>query len=111
MIQTQLIGSGHVECAVVLRRKDGSVKAVSLGYQPSIELLQAITTAMRDPSSAREHGIQFNGASHTCIRADQWAIYAKKVSDCYLVSLVSLLAYVEIRRFCSSGEWKTDCVW
>ena len=89
MIQTQLIGSGHVECAVVLRRRDGSVKAVSLGYQPSIELLQAITTAMRDPSSAREHGIQFNGASHTCIRADQWAIYAKKVSDCYLVSLLA----------------------
>lgn len=80
VIQTHLIGSGHVECAAVLRRKDGAVKATSLGFQPSRELLSAVTGAVKDPASAREHGVQFNGASYTCCRADQWAIYAKKVS-------------------------------
>ena len=83
VIQTQLIGSGHVECAVILRRRDGAVKAASLGYQPSAELVQAITAAVREPASAREHGVQFNGASYTCVRADQWAVYAK-VSDFFM---------------------------
>ena len=64
----------------MFRRKDGAVKATSLGFQPSRELLEAVTAAVRDPASAREHGVQFNGASYVCVRADQWAIYAKKVS-------------------------------
>lgn len=33
VIHTHLIGSGHVECAAVLRKKDGAVKATSVGYQ------------------------------------------------------------------------------
>lgn len=68
-----------MECAAVLRRRDGAVKATSLAYQPSEELLQAVSAAVRDPHSAKEHGVQFNGASYTCVRADQWAIYGKKV--------------------------------
>ena len=79
VIQTHLIGSGHVECAAVLRRRDGAVKATSLGYQPSTELIHAVSGAVRDPASARERGVQFNGASYTCVRADQWAVYGKKV--------------------------------
>ena len=102
MVQEQLIGSGHVEWAVVLRRKDGAVRATSLGYQargretlafvapclthgplspyqPSEELIRAVLEAFRDPARAREHGLQFNGASYSCVRADQWAVYAKKV--------------------------------
>ena len=80
MIQSHLIGSGHVECAALLRRKDGTVKAASLGFQPSRELVKAVTAAVRDPASAREHGVNYNGASYTCVRADQWAVYGKKVS-------------------------------
>ena len=80
VIQSQLVGSGHVECAAVLRRRDGALKATSLAYQPSEELLRAISVAVSDPASAREHGVQFNGASYTCVRADQWAIYGKKVT-------------------------------
>ena len=79
VIQSQLVGSGHVECAAVLRRRDGALKATSLAYQPSEELLRVISVAVSDPASAREHGVQFNGASYTCVRADQWAIYGKKV--------------------------------
>ena len=80
VLQSQLIGSGHVECAAVLRRRDGAVKATSLAYQPSDEMLRAVSAAVSDPASAREHGVQFNGAAYTCVRADQWAIYGKKVN-------------------------------
>ena len=31
-------------------------------------------------SSARQHGIHFNGATYKCIRADKGSIYAKKVN-------------------------------
>ena len=47
--------------------------------QPSEELIRAVLEAFRDPARAREHGLQFNGASYSCVRADQWAVYAKKV--------------------------------
>ena len=55
------------------------MKTTSLGYQPSEELLRAVSAAVRDPASAREHGVQFNGASYNVVRADEWAIYGKKV--------------------------------
>ena len=55
------------------------MKATSLAYQPSEELLRAVSGALSDPASAREHGVHFNGASYTCVRADEWAIYGKKV--------------------------------
>ena len=35
----------------------------------------------KNPPQAREHGIYFNGASYSCIRADKNSIYAKKVCD------------------------------
>ena len=60
------------------------MKATSLGYQPSTELIHAVSVAVRDPASARERGVQFNGASYTCVRADQWAVYGKKV--CTIIS-------------------------
>ncbi|CAI8045287.1 Profilin-A [Geodia barretti] len=87
VIQSQLVGSGHVECAAVLRRRDGALKATSLAYQPSEELLRAISVAVSDPASAREHGVQFNGASYTCVRADQWAIYGKKKTGGFVAAV------------------------
>ena len=47
--------------------------------QPSSEQIEAITAAFKNPPQAREHGIYFNGASYSCIRADKNSVYAKKV--------------------------------
>ena len=52
---------------------------MSMPLQPSTEQIEAITAAFKNPPQAREHGIYFNGASYTCIRADKNSIYAKKV--------------------------------
>ncbi len=42
--------------------------------------MDSLVEAFHNPISAREHGIQFNGASYKCVRADKDSIYAKKVS-------------------------------
>ena len=36
VLQEGLIGTGHVENAAMIRRKDGAVKATSLGYEVRI---------------------------------------------------------------------------
>ncbi len=47
--------------------------------QPSREQVEALLTAFKAPSAARENGIRFNGATYKCVRADKDALYAKKV--------------------------------
>ena len=95
LIHESLVATGHVECAAIIRRKDSSIRATSVGYtvsilicwtvikrkrlQPSTEQIEAITAAFKNPPQAREHGIYFNGASYSCIRADKNSVYAKKV--------------------------------
>ena len=33
LLQECLIATGHVECSTIIKRKDGSVKASSVGYE------------------------------------------------------------------------------
>lgn len=78
LLHDSLVGSGHVECCALVRRKDGAVKASSIGYEPSAEQVLALNEAFKNPSPCREHGIHFNGATYQCVRADKNSIYAKK---------------------------------
>ena len=36
LIHESLIATGHVECAAVIRRKDSSIRATSVGYTVSV---------------------------------------------------------------------------
>ena len=47
--------------------------------QPTIEQADALQEAFLNCTSARQHGIHFNGATYKCVRADKESIYAKKV--------------------------------
>ena len=49
--------------------------------QPSGEQADALQEAFVNSTSARQHGIHFNGATYKCIRADKGSLYAKKVID------------------------------
>ena len=48
--------------------------------QPTTEQADALQEAFVNSTSARQHGIHFNGATYKCIRADKESIYAKKVN-------------------------------
>ncbi|XP_065906724.1 profilin-4-like [Dysidea avara] len=84
LIHESLVATGHVECAAIIRRKDSSIRATSVGYTPSAEQIEAITAAFKNPPQAREHGIYFNGASYCCIRADKNSVYAKKAKSGFI---------------------------
>ncbi|XP_064405154.1 profilin-4-like isoform X2 [Halichondria panicea] len=77
LLHESLIATGHVE-SCTLFKKDRTIKASSIGYEPSPEQMDSLVEAFHNPISAREHGIQFNGASYKCVRADKDSIYAKK---------------------------------
>ena len=36
LIHESLVATGHVECAAIIRRKDSSIRATSVGYTVSI---------------------------------------------------------------------------
>ncbi|XP_064405153.1 profilin-4-like isoform X1 [Halichondria panicea] len=72
LLHESLIATGHVE-SCTLFKKDRTIKASSIGYE-----MDSLVEAFHNPISAREHGIQFNGASYKCVRADKDSIYAKK---------------------------------
>lgn len=56
--------------------------------QPSTDQAESLIEAFHNPTSTREHGIHFNGATYKCVRADKDSIYAKKVNYSILVMLV-----------------------
>lgn len=62
--------------------------------QPTVEQMDALVGAFHNPTSAREQGIHFNGASYKCVRADKDSIYAKKV--CFKLTLC--MHYVQIQE-------------
>ena len=41
--------------------------------------MEALIAAFNDTAAARDKGVRFNGAVYQCVRADDVAIYAKKV--------------------------------
>jgi len=38
LIHESLVATGHVECAAIIRRKDSSIRATSVGYTVSTQL-------------------------------------------------------------------------
>lgn len=79
--------------------------------QPTPEQITALIEAFHNPTSAREHGIQFNGASYKCVRADKDSIYAKKVGlleHCYSSGNFSITGRV---GFCGRYDQLYGCIW
>ena len=79
LVHECMVKSGQVECAAIVKKSDGSVRATSVGYEVTSEQSSAIFAAFANPNDAMKKGVKFNGAFYKCIRADKDAIYAKKV--------------------------------
>lgn len=78
VLHETLVVTGHVECCAIFKRKDFSVKATSVGYQPSFEQVKALIEAFDNTYTSRDNNIHFNGATYRCIKADKNSIYATK---------------------------------
>lgn len=72
--------------------------------------MDSLVEAFHNPISAREHGIQFNGASYKCVRADKDSIYAKKVGIKIILPLTEFPGTGGVRIRSSQDELH-DYIW
>ena len=79
LLHDALISTNHVEKCALIKKSDGSLKAFSIGFQPSPEDIQTLIDAFENTTRVRDKGIYFDEYHYRCIRADDDAIYAKEV--------------------------------
>lgn len=87
LLQESLLGTKHINHAVIIRRKDGHVKAKSPGLTVSLCLtsqfphseFQKIETAFSNPADLRTNFalLTILDISYKAVRADELSIYAK----------------------------------
>lgn len=77
LLQDALIETGHVSNCALIRRKDATIRASSVGFIIYPEQVQALLEAFKNPPQTREDGILFDNKLFKCIRADKNSIYAK----------------------------------
>lgn len=77
LLHDSLIGTGHVQQCALIRRKDGAVRASSVGFHLSPEQIKTLLDTMKNPSQARDEGLVFDDKRYKCVRADYSAIYSK----------------------------------
>ncbi|KAH9500185.1 Profilin-4 [Bulinus truncatus] len=77
LLQDALISTGHVHQCAIIRRKDASVRASSLGFNLYPDQVSLLLDAFKNPPQTREEGIYFDDKQFKCVRADKNSIYAK----------------------------------
>ena len=81
LLQDGLIASGHVEHAAIIRRKDSSLRASSVGFLLDPEEISYIVKLFREPTVLRNEGFQLTstGYEYQCLRSDKNSIYGRVV--------------------------------
>ena len=100
LIQECLLGSGHVECAAIIQKRNGLVRATSVGYEVTAEQSLAILRGIENPPLVRETGLRFNGATYKCVRCDKDALYGKKENSGFVA--IQTKSYVVYGSYNSS---------
>ena len=79
LLQDGLISTGHVEHAAIIRRKDSSLRASSVGFMLDPEELSYIIKLFREPTQLRSDGFRLSstGLEYQCLRSDKNSIYAR----------------------------------
>ncbi|KAI8520859.1 Profilin-4 [Branchiostoma belcheri] len=77
LLHDALISTEHVEHCCILRRKDVSLRASSVGFTLYQDQIQMFVDAFKNPPQTREDGLYFEDRHYKCVRADKNAVYAK----------------------------------
>ncbi|XP_046327904.1 profilin-4-like [Haliotis cracherodii] len=92
LLHDALISTDHVQQCAIVRRKDCTVRASSVGFNLYPDQVQMLLDAFKNPPQTREEGIYFDDKQYKCVRADKNSIYAKcHKKGLILVKTVSLL--------------------
>lgn len=77
LLHDALISTDHVQHCAIIRRKDYSVRASSVGFNLYPDQVQMLLDAFKNPPQTREEGIYFDDRQYKCVRADKNSIYGK----------------------------------
>ncbi|XP_052241510.1 profilin-4-like isoform X2 [Dreissena polymorpha] len=77
LLHDALISTEHVQQCAIVRRKDCSVRASSVGFNLYQDQVQVLLDAFKNPPQTREEGIYFDDRQFKCVRADKTSIYGK----------------------------------
>eukprot|EP00794_Sanderia_malayensis_P000428 gene428-1069_t len=78
LLQDSLIATGNVEHCAIIRRKDSSLRASSVGFSITPGEIEDFIEAFKHPTQTREDGLTLNNIRYKCVRADKFSIYGKK---------------------------------
>ncbi|KXS22308.1 Profilin/allergen [Gonapodya prolifera JEL478] len=89
-INETLLATRNIRDAAILRRKDGAIKAKTLGFffntcksiteQLVDDELSKLSTAMDNPQHARTSGFELMSSHYKAVRADGLSLYGKNES-------------------------------
>ncbi|CAH1798317.1 unnamed protein product [Owenia fusiformis] len=77
LLHDALISTEHVSQCAIIRRKDCSLRAASVGFNLLNDQMQMLIDAFKNPPQTREEGIYFEDKPYKCVRADKNSIYSK----------------------------------
>lgn len=77
LLHDALISTEHVQQCAIVRRKDCSIRASSVGFNLYQDQVQLLLDAFKNPPQTREEGIYFDDRQYKCVRADKTSIYGK----------------------------------
>ncbi|CAD5113889.1 unnamed protein product [Dimorphilus gyrociliatus] len=77
LLHDALLATGHVSRGALIKQKDCSLKASTVGFSIPFDQMQLICDAFSNLNTTREQGVLFEGRLYKCVRADKNSIYGK----------------------------------
>ncbi|XP_063771351.1 profilin-4 [Pseudophryne corroboree] len=77
LLYDSLIGTQHVDCAALIKIKEGIALTSPPRFHLQPQQIQAILGAFSNLSALRREGLHFLDKNYKCIRADKGSVYAK----------------------------------
>ncbi|XP_062510368.1 profilin-4-like [Corticium candelabrum] len=77
LLHDTLIATGHVQQCALIKRKDASLKASSVGFTVEHDQAKQLVESFKAPTDLRGSGLLYCGIRYKCVRTDKNSIYAK----------------------------------
>ncbi|XP_055984745.1 profilin-4 [Sorex fumeus] len=108
LLLDSLLGTRHVDSAALIRLQDQSLCVSSPGFNlMPCDILKLVNDFARNPLGTRREGLYFKEKDYTCVRADDYSLYAKNVNSGVIVVKTHL--YLVVSTY-TKGMYPSVCV-
>ncbi|EDV24674.1 uncharacterized protein TRIADDRAFT_56714 [Trichoplax adhaerens] len=91
-----LLSTKHVQHCAIIRVKDASLRASSVGLTLDNDQINRFVMAVKDPATSREEGLMYDGKKYKVVRADKQSVYAKYGKEGIIISITANLMILSI---------------